>query len=87
MKKKEITDLRSKKIEDLRKMADVKRAEVLKTKMKIMGGKEKNLSLKRNLSRDLAKILTLIREKEIIESLEVNKPVEEVKKEETKKVK
>ncbi len=79
MKKKEITDLRSKKIEDLRKMADVKRAEVLKTKMKIMGGKEKNLSLKRNLSRDLAKILTLVREKEIIESLEKKEEVKEDK--------
>jgi ribosomal protein L29 len=83
MKKKELNELRGKSVKELRKLASDKRGEAEKVKMKIFAGKEKNLKLKRNLTREVAKILTLIREKEIIESLEVKKPeVKEEKKEE-----
>ena len=43
-------------------------------KMKILGGKEKNLKVHKNLMTEIAKILTLVREKEIIASLEVIEP-------------
>jgi len=81
MKRKEFNDLRGKEIKDLKKLVADKKLEAEKAKMKIFAGKEKNLKVKKNLSQEIAKILTLVREKEIIESLE--KKVE-VKKEETK---
>jgi len=83
MKKKELNELRGKSVKELRKLASDKRGEAEKVKMKIFAGKEKNLKLKRNLSREVAKILTLAREKEIIESLEQRDDGQkEVKKEE-----
>jgi len=81
MKRKDLIGLRGKTIKDLKKLAYEKKTEATKKKMEIMGGKEKNLKSNRILMTEVAKILTLIREKEIIESLE---PKEEVKKEETK---
>jgi hypothetical protein len=63
-------------------MASVKRAEATKKKMQILGGKEKNLKAHRNLRADVAKILTLVREKEILEKVQP-----EVKQEETKEQK
>lgn len=83
MKRKEISELKNKKIEDLNKMVVSKKLEAEKAAMKIMAGKEKNIKLERNLRAEIAKILTLVREKEIIESLEVKEAkVEETKKEE-----
>lgn len=70
MKKKEFNDLRGKDIKDLRKLVMDKKLESEKAKMKILSGKEKNFKVKKNLSSEIAKILTLIREKEIIESLQ-----------------
>jgi hypothetical protein len=49
--------------------------------MQILGGREKNLKLHRNLRAEVAKILTLVREKEIVEEL---LPKEEVKVEKAK---
>lgn len=82
MKRKELNELRGKNIKDLNKIALEKRLESEKARMKMFGGKEKNLKVGRNLAREIAKILTLIREKEIIESLQ---PKVEEKKEEIKK--
>lgn len=82
MKKKEFNELRSKSIKDLTKMVLDKKNEAERAKMKHLGGKDKNNKVKRNLMREIAKILTLIREKEIIEALQ---PKEEGKKEETEK--
>lgn len=70
MKRKELNDLRIKDIKSLRKLAVEKKVEAGKKKMEIVGSKEKNLKLTSNLRRDLAQILTLIREKEIMEKLE-----------------
>lgn len=69
MKRKEFTDLRAKSIKELGKIVSEKRLDAEKVKMKITGGKEKNTKVHKNLAREIAKILTLIREKEIIESL------------------
>lgn len=82
MKKKEFNELRGKSIKDLKKIVLDKKSEAEKAKMKHLGGKDKNNKVKRNLMREIAKILTLIREKEIIEALQ---PKEEGKKEETEK--
>ena len=80
MKIKELTGLRGKSIKELTKLAYEKRTEATKKKMEIMSGKEKNLKVYRNLMTEVAKILTLVREKEIIESLEPKEVKEEVKK-------
>jgi ribosomal protein L29 len=80
MKRKELTTLRGKTKEELMKIVIAKKLEADKTKMKIIGGKEKNVKVGRNLSREIAKILTLVREKEIIESLTVVEPEVEEKK-------
>ncbi len=75
MKRKELDDLRGKKAQDLKKIALGKKLEIEKARMKIIGGKEKNLKVRKNLAREIAKILTLIREKEIIEKLEAKNEV------------
>jgi len=76
MKRKDYIDLKGKTIAELTKMVSLKKTESVKKKMRILGGKEKNLKMHRNLRAEVAKILTLIREKEILEKM---KPVEEVK--------
>lgn len=81
MKRKEFNDLKGKTIVELKKMASEKGAQAVKNKMQILGGREKNLKLHRNLRAEVAKILTLVREKEIIEELA---PKEEVKVEKAK---
>jgi ribosomal protein L29 len=70
MKKKEFNDLREKDLKTLQKMAREKKFESAKTRMEIMGGKEKNLKATNNMRHDLAQILTLVREKEIMEKLQ-----------------
>lgn len=70
MKRKDFTDLRTKDIKTLKKLAMEKKLEVAKKKMEIMGGKEKNIVAAGNLRKELAQILTLVREKEIIEKLQ-----------------
>ncbi|MGD0522983.1 MAG: hypothetical protein ABSA43_00260 [Candidatus Microgenomates bacterium] len=67
MKKKDLGELKAKSIADLSKLAGVKRTEVDKTLLEIGVQKEKNLKKAKNLKKDLAQILTLIREKELVE--------------------
>jgi ribosomal protein L29 len=76
MKRKDYTDLKGKTVADLTKLVSVKRTDAIKKKMQILGGKEKNLKLYRNLRADIAKILTLVKEKEILEKVQ---PKEEIK--------
>ncbi len=66
MKKKEKGVLRSKEIDDLKKALDKARVELKKTQAEIYGGKEKNLKKGKNLRRDIAQILTIIKEKELL---------------------
>jgi ribosomal protein L29 len=70
MKRKEFNDLKTKDTKTLRKLISDKRFEISKKRMDIFEGKEKNLKLLTNLRREIAKILTLIKEKEISERLE-----------------
>jgi ribosomal protein L29 len=84
MKKKDYIDLKGKTIKELIKMASDKKMEAIKKKMEILGGREKNLKLHRQIRAEVAKILTLIREKEILEKLA---PREEAKTESKKELK
>ena len=77
MKRKDYTDLKTKTVKELIKMASDKKIEAIKKKMDILGGKEKNLKLHRNFRAEVAKILTLAKEKEILEKLQPK--IEEVK--------
>lgn len=79
MKRKDYTGLKEKTIKELVKLASDKRAEAVKNKMKVLGGKEKNLKVYRNSRREIAKILTLIREKEILEKVQPEVKSEEGK--------
>ncbi|MBU0998463.1 50S ribosomal protein L29 [Patescibacteria group bacterium] len=78
MKTKEFKDLKNKEIKDLNKMFVEKRNILRKTMLEIKTGSEKNIKKGAILRNEIAKILTLIKEKEII-----NK----IKKEEGKKQK
>ena len=73
MKKKDLQSLRSKSIEDLRKMVSEKKDEANEAFLKTKAGQEKNLKKVKNLRTDIAQILTLIKEKEIIEEKEETK--------------
>jgi ribosomal protein L29 len=70
MKRKDYTELKGKTIKELIKIASLKRTEAVKKKMQVLGGKEKNLKVYRNLRVEIAKILTLVREKEILEKVQ-----------------
>lgn len=76
MKRKEFNDIKGKPIKDLTKMLGEKKLEARKVKMNLLAGKEKNLKVYRNIRREVAQIMTVIREKEIIESLEPKENLE-----------
>jgi len=76
MKKKDLDSIRGKTVEELSKMADEKRNEITLTYAKIKAGQEKNTSKVKSLKQDLAQIMTIARENEIIEA---SKPKEETK--------
>ena len=80
MKRKDYNELKGKTIKELVKLAGDKKNESIKEKMKILGGKEKNLKVHRNLRTEVAKILTLAREKEILEKLQPKEVVAKVQK-------
>jgi len=75
MKRKEFTELRGKDIKALSKLAFEKKVEAMKVKVAMTGGKEKNLKVYKNIRHEIAQILTLIREKEIIEKMQPKKEV------------
>ncbi|MFZ5932976.1 MAG: 50S ribosomal protein L29 [Patescibacteria group bacterium] len=67
MKKKDLIELRNKKIADLKKLAQEKDLELTKAGVKIADKSEKNLKKVKNIRRELAQVLTVTREKEIVE--------------------
>lgn len=74
MKKTELKSWRGKKVEELIKIAKDKRLTALKAMAKMNAGQEKNLKKPKNLKRELAQILTIIKEMEIANKLkEVSK--------------
>jgi ribosomal protein L29 len=67
MKKKDLQALKSKSIEELKKMVSDKKKEADEAFIKTKAGQEKNLKKVKNLRKDIAQILTLVKEKEIVE--------------------
>jgi len=67
MKKKDFESLKEKNISDLKKTVFDKKKEISLLFAKTKAGQEKNTSKMRNIKREIARILTLITEKEIIE--------------------
>ena len=65
MKKKDLQAFKDKKIEDLRKVVSDKQMEISKVVTEMYAGKEKNLKKTKNLKRELAQVLTLLRQKEL----------------------
>ncbi len=67
MKAKDLKQLRTKAIKDLEDLIRTKKQELLLSYAKIKAGKEKNTSLVRKISRDIAQLSTIVKEKEILE--------------------
>lgn len=65
MKKKELQEIKAKSVADLTKLANTKRVEIDKALLEIGVQKEKNLKKAKITKKDLAQILTLIKEKEL----------------------
>ncbi len=69
MKRKEFTDLKTKTVKELTKMVMDKKTEMGKKKVEMFSGREKNLRFFNNLRREVAQIMTIVKEKEIVEKL------------------
>jgi ribosomal protein L29 len=76
MKKKDLQSLRKKETKDLQKMVSDKKKQIAENFIKLKAGQEKNFKKMANLKKEVAQIMTVIKEKEIIEK--------ETKKEEKK---
>ena len=70
MKRKELNDYKSKTVKDLLKFVSDKKTEMKKKRVEIFSGREKNLKYFNNLRRDVARVMTIIKEKQIVEKLE-----------------
>lgn len=68
MKKEEVKNLRNKLTKDFVKMLSEKKRELTNVQASIYAGKEKNIKKARNLRVEIAEILTIKREKELMES-------------------
>ena len=70
MKKKDFNELKGKEVSDLLKMVKAKKSELAKLGPKVVSGEEKNLKKAANLRKEVAQILTLVREKKILKKEE-----------------
>lgn len=66
MKKKDLKELQGKTIAELKAVFNEKKAELVKLKLNLVSKKIKNVHTFREKRKELARILTLIREKELI---------------------
>lgn len=65
MKRKEIQELAKKTLPELKEMLREIRQNLLKTKMDLAGGKTKNIRAVAKMRDDLARVATVIRQKEL----------------------
>lgn len=70
MKKRDFDQLRTKEVEELTILLKDKKTELIKVATEIAAGKEKNIKKARNKRKEIAKLLTLIREKQILQKEE-----------------
>ena len=67
MKRNDLLKLRGKAKEELKGLAEVKKLEFLKVKASIKAKREKNLKRAKILRHELSQVLTILREKELME--------------------
>ena len=67
MKAKEFGNLKIKEIKELKSLISKKKLEQIKIQVKMHSGKEKNLKRIWALKKEIAQVLTLIKEKELLE--------------------
>ena len=77
MKTKEFKELKNKEVKDLTKMLNERKNSLRKIVLEIKTGSEKNIKKGSNIRKEIAKILTLIKEKSIIEQIAKEKGKEE----------
>jgi len=65
MKKKDFTEFKKKEVGEMKNVLAKKLLELKALQVKIPTGKEKNLRVRKNLRQEIARILTVIREREI----------------------
>lgn len=70
MQKTELKKIRAENPEELAKSIQGKKLEIARILAKISSGQEKNLKKAKNLKRDLAQVLTVIKEVEIVQKLQ-----------------
>jgi len=70
MKKKDLTGIRSKTKKELKTLADKKAVDLAKAKVAIKAGQEKNLKKIKLIRHEISQLLTVLREKEIVEKLD-----------------
>lgn len=63
MKTEEIKKLRNKELREVETLLDKKRLDLAKFQVKILSGKEKNLKVVKAMKKEIAQIMTLIRER------------------------
>ena len=72
MKRKQLDDQKSKDVNFLNKLIAENKIELQKVQAEIRAGKEKNLKKAKNLRTDISQLLSILKEKEILER-ETNK--------------
>ena len=70
MKKKDLSGTRSKTSKELTKLVEKKSLEYAKVRAAIKAGQEKNLKKVKLIRHEISQILTVIKEKEIVDKLE-----------------
>lgn len=70
MKRKELSPIREKTREAIEKAVQEKRLELAKVQAELRLGRVKNVKVAKNLRRDIAQLMTILREKKIIEKNE-----------------
>jgi len=73
MKKQELTKVREKALDKLKLDLDKKRLEILDLRVKITTGQEKDVKKAKKLKKEIAQILTVMREKELVEERKSDK--------------
>ena len=68
MKKKDLSNLREKKQSELVELVEDKKNELTGTHAKVVAGQEKDLKKVKGLRKDIAQILTILREMDISEA-------------------
>lgn len=67
MKTKEFKSIKIKEIKELKNLVSKKKLELIKNQVKMLSGKEKNLKKIWGLKKEIAQLLTVIKEKEFLE--------------------